>query len=140
MEKLKQIVKINASLAEAIKGIVINNDETIVVACNEGIFFFSKGQWIRPREQYVALRLWNIENREIGLKDTFEITNIDFIQSWVDIYDDYQILIGSQKDLISTIWENIPKNYIGDRKYHISCKEGEFDITINVDENGVFAW
>lgn len=140
MEKFKQIIKMSASLEEATKEIITRNDEIIAVACNEGIFFLCKGQWVRPREKYVAIRLWNIKDKEIGLKDKFEITNVDFIQSWINIYDDYQILIGSQKDLVSTIWEDIPKNYIGDRKYHISCAEGEFDTKVNIDENGVFSW
>ena len=46
----------------------------------------------------------------------------------------------SNKSLYETITD-IQKDFVGDRKFHIACSEGEFDnVIVTVNEDGTWAY
>lgn len=46
----------------------------------------------------------------------------------------------SQKDLFNTVSE-ITKEFVGERKFHITCAEGEFkNVIVSVNEDGTWAY
>ena len=47
--------------------------------------------------------------------------------------------INSNKPLYETI-ADIEKDFVGQREYHVSCNEGEFDVLLDVNEDGTWAY
>lgn len=140
MAKVKYVVNITASLEEATKGIALEGN-TVLCSCNDGVWLHHSTQgWIRPQSNHMAIRLWNVENKELGLSDSIEFGCDEFIQDWIDLFDDYRVLVGSQKDLYGAI-SDIKKDFIGHRKFHIACSEGEFDnVIVSVNKDGTWAY
>ena len=48
--------------------------------------------------------------------------------------------INSQKDLFNTV-SDIAKNFIGERKFYITCSDGEFkNVIVSVNGDGTWAY
>ena len=136
----KYVINITASLEEATRNVDVEGN-TVLVSCKDGVWLHHSTQgWMRPQSNHMAIRLWNVEDKELGLSDTVEFTHSGIVQDWIDLFDDYRILVGSKKDLYGAV-ADIKKDFVGDRKFHIACAEGEFDnVLVSVNKDGTWAY
>lgn len=148
---MKQIIDLREDLLTIIDrhGNEFNKIEKLLIAAADGIYecVIHKMPLYEPevisrkeRKDLIVIHLWNVEDKELGLSGPIKFARNESVQDLIDLYDDYRILVVSQKNLYGAIFD-IKKDFIGDRKFRIVCAEGVFDnVIVSVNKDGTWAY